>query len=258
VARILAISSHVAYGPVGNSAAVPALQAKGHEVLAIPTIVLSNHPGHGKPAGFRTTSSDLAAILRRATSFAPVDAVMTGYFAAPNQIAEAAKLIAALRAKNSALYVLVDPVMGDGGSLYVPEPVAWAIRDRLIPLATCATPNRFELEWLTGWLAGTPGDAVSAARALNIPEVLATSIPAGEGRLASLVITPDGHGEQISDLRASVPHGTGDFLAGAYLAERLERPPVAALARAQQLLDRAIRLSAGSAVLDVAGALRGP
>ena len=30
--RILSISSHVAYGPVGNSAAVPAMQAKGHEI----------------------------------------------------------------------------------------------------------------------------------------------------------------------------------------------------------------------------------
>ena len=48
--RILSISSQVAYGPVGNSAAVPALQAMGHEVLAIPTVMLSNHPGHGKQA----------------------------------------------------------------------------------------------------------------------------------------------------------------------------------------------------------------
>ena len=58
--RLLSISSQVAFGPVGNSAAVPALQARGHEVLAIPTIMLSNHPGHGPPAGFRTTADDLA------------------------------------------------------------------------------------------------------------------------------------------------------------------------------------------------------
>jgi pyridoxine kinase len=257
VARILAISSQVAFGPVGNTAAVPALQAKGHEVLAVPTIVLSNHPGHGKPAGFRTTPADLAAILDRATSFAAIDAVMTGYFAGPEQVAEAARTIAALRGRNSELYVLIDPVIGDGTSLYVPEPVAEAIRDRLLPLASCLTPNRFELEWLTGWLAGTIADAISAARSLNIPEVLATSIPAGETQLATLIVTADDYGQQLRPLKPQVPHGTGDFLAGAYLAERLERPPVAALARAQQLLDRAIGLSAGSTVLDVAGALRG-
>ncbi len=46
--------------------------------------------------------------------------------------------------------VLCDPVIGDHGGLYVPEAVATAIRDRLMPLATLATPNRFELAWLTG------------------------------------------------------------------------------------------------------------
>lgn len=255
MARILAISSQVAFGPVGNSAAVPALQAKGHAVMAVPTVTLSNHPGHGVPAGFRTTPGDLAAILARATSFAAVDAVMTGYFASPEQIVEVAAVIRTLRDKNPDLYVLVDPVMGDGGRLYVPIEVAEAIRGELLPLATCLTPNRFELEWLTGFLAGTIANAIAAARALNIAEVLATSIPAPGDELATVIVTPETHGEQLRPLRDQVPHGTGDFLAGCYLAERLERPPVAALARAQQVLDRAIALSEGTTVLDVAGAL---
>lgn len=255
MARILAISSQVAYGPVGNSAAVPALQAKGHEVVAVPTVILSNHPGHGAPAGFRTAPGDLAAILARATSFAPVDAVMTGYFVSPQQIAEVASVIRSLRGESPSLYVLVDPVMGDGGKLYVPLEVAEAIRDELLPLATCLTPNRFELEWLTGWLAGTVPDAIPAARSLNIAEVLATSIPAPGNELATLIVTPETHGEQFRPLKPMVPHGTGDFLAGCYLAERMERPPVAALARAQQILDRAIALSEGTTVLDVARAL---
>jgi pyridoxine kinase len=255
MARILTISSHVAFGPVGNAAAVPALQARGHEVLAVPTIILANHAGIGKPVGFRTTPENLAAILDRIAALTSVDAVMTGYFAAPEQVAETARVIAGLRKANPALYVLVDPVIGDDSSLYVPEPVAAAIRDLLLPLATCLTPNRFELEWLTGWVAGTTADAISAARSLNIAEVVATSVPAGEGQLATLVVTAETHGEQIRARHPVVPSGTGDLLAGSYLAERLERPPVAALARAQQVLDRAIGLSSGTAILDVAGAL---
>ena len=46
--------------------------------------------------------------------------------------------------------MLVDPVLGDAGRLYVAQETAEAIRDRLIPLADIATPNLFELGWLTG------------------------------------------------------------------------------------------------------------
>lgn len=256
--RVLCISSQVAFGPVGNTAAVPALQAKGHEVLAVPTVTLSHHPGHGKPAGFRTAAADLAAMLHQVLARTTPEAVMTGYFVAPEQVREVAEAIRLLRARQPSLYVLSDPVLGDAGSLYVPQPVAEAIRDELLPLATCITPNRFELEWLTGWVAGTLGDAVSAAQSLNLSEVLATSIPAGAGKLGTVAVTPHGHREQITMMRSQVAHGTGDFLAGLYLAERLlAHPPAAALARAMTLLERAIERSGDSAVLDVAGALHG-
>jgi pyridoxine kinase len=261
VARVLAISSQVAFGPVGNSAAVPALQAQGHEVLAVPTITLSNHPGHGAPAGFRTTPADLAAILDRLAglgALASCTAVMTGYFAAAEQVTEAARAIAALKAATPSLLVLVDPVIGDAGSLYVPEAVAQAIGDRLVPLATVLTPNRFELEWLTGQSAASVPEAALAARGLHLAEVVATSIPAGPQHLATLAVTALRCDEWLSPLRSAVPHGTGDFLAGLYLAERLASPPAIALAAAMGVLERAIAGSAGSPVLDVAGSLHGP
>lgn len=256
--KVLCISSQVAYGPVGNSAAVPALQAKGLEVLAVPTVTLSNHPGHGRIAGYHTPPTDLAAMLEHVLSFVTPDTVMTGYFAAPEQVAEVAEVIRLLKSRKPALTVLIDPVLGDDGSLYVSQAVAEAIRDELLPLATCVTPNRFELEWLTGWVAGTLADAISAAQSFNLPEVLAKSIPAGDRKLATVVVTPQGHREQITVLRGEVPHGTGDFLAGLYLAERLmHHAPAAALARAMAMLERAIQRSEGSSVLDVAGALHG-
>ncbi|MBI2720012.1 MAG: bifunctional hydroxymethylpyrimidine kinase/phosphomethylpyrimidine kinase [Rhizobiales bacterium] len=258
MARILAVSSQVAYGPVGNSAAVPALQARGHEVLAVPTVTLSNHPGHGAPAGFRTEPSDLAAILRRLETLGVLgrcSAVMTGYFATPEQVEITARTIRSMKAANSGLYVLVDPVIGDGDRLYVPQAVAEAIRDHLVPLADCLTPNRFELEWLSGLRAGTIEAGVAAARRLPVPEVLATSIPAGEGKLATLAIAADTVSSSVTPLRPTVPHGTGDFLAGLYLAERLAHPPAEALPATMLILRDAIEASAGSTVLDIAGTL---
>ncbi len=256
--RILSISSQVAFGPVGNSAAVPAMQALGHEVLAIPTIILSNHPGHGKPAALRMPASDLAAMLGALEGLGALDgcqAVMTGYFAANDQIHGVARMIRRMKEKNPALYVLVDPVIGDGDALYVALPVAEAIRDELLPLADCASPNRFELEWLTGRRVSSISEARAAALRLPVKEVLATSIPAGADRLATLAIAGGDCFEQVTALQQAVPHGTGDFLAGLYLAHRLAADLQTALRRSIAILDRAIAISAGSAVLDIAGAL---
>jgi pyridoxal/pyridoxine/pyridoxamine kinase len=129
--KVLSISSQVVWGPVGNSAAVPALQAKGHEVLALPTITLSNHPGHGAPAGFRTQAEDMArmfAALEALGALHNLDAMLTGYFASVGQVEE----VAGLLGRVAVPYLLVDPVMGDAGKgLFIPPDVAQAIQDEL-------------------------------------------------------------------------------------------------------------------------------
>ena len=260
MARVLAISSQVAWGPVGLTALVPALQAAGHEVLALPTITLSNHPGHGTPSSFRTSAEDLRSIFAALEGLKVLDdtrAILTGYFADVAQVRETASLIRGMAHNSLPPVVLVDPVIGDGNKLYVPEDVASAIREQLIPLASCITPNQFELEWLTGKSAADEVLATAAARTLPAPEVLATSIPAGTDRLATLLITPDAVHRHHARKLAQVPHGTGDFLSGLYLAARLGNPPAVAFARAMASLEHAIAMSAGSPLLDVARALHG-
>lgn len=251
--RVLAISSQVAYGPVGLTASVPALQAKGHEVLAVPTISLSNHPGHGKPAGFQTTAADLGAMLAALEKLGVLKdsaAVMTGYFASADQVREVARVVARMKGR---CFILIDPVIGDGAALYVPQAVAEAIRDELLPLATCATPNRFELAWLTGMAVTNAGEAIKAARSLGLSEVLATSVPKDAAHLATLLISAAAVEEFISPLRPAVPHGTGDFLAGLYLAERVAHSPEQSFHAAMTRLEHVIARSEGSTVLDILG-----
>jgi pyridoxine kinase len=252
--RVLSVSSQVVWGPVGNSAAVPALQSAGHEVLALPSVILSNHPGHGTPAGLRMPAADMAQMLQSLEALGALnglDAVLTGYFASADQVHEVAALLRRARAD----YVLVDPVMGDHGRLYVAEEVAAAIRTQLLPCATCIAPNRFELMLLSGQPVEDQESATAAARSLAIPEVLATSIPAPGGQLATLVVTATDVFTRLIPQRPGVPHGTGDFLSGLYLAARLRLPPHEALEAAMAVLERAIVRSEGTAVLDVAGAL---
>ena len=47
MARLLALSSQVVRGTVGLSAIVPAWQRLGHEVIAVPTVILSRSSGSG-------------------------------------------------------------------------------------------------------------------------------------------------------------------------------------------------------------------
>ncbi len=151
---VIVISSHVVRGSVGNRAAVFALETLGFPVWAVPTVVLPWHPGHG-PAGrivpppheFATLMQD----LERAPWLGEVGAILTGYLGHPEQADAVAGLIKAVKARNPNALYLCDPVIGDQKGLYVPEATANGIRDKLLPLADIATPNRFELSWLTGF-----------------------------------------------------------------------------------------------------------
>ena len=256
---VLCMSSQVAYGPVGNTAAVPALQAAGFTVMQVPTIILSNHPGLAKPSGVRLPASEIAGILAALETLGVLKecvGVLTGYFAGADQIAAAASFIAKMKTANPELFVLVDPVLGDGDSLYVSPEVAAALRDELAPLATCITPNCFELAWLTGQKVASLDDARSAAARLSVAEVLATSIPVDDSRLATLAISPDGCSQSIAARQPNVPHGTGDFLAGLYLGSRLNGfGPPEALKLSTAILDSAILRSTNMPCLDIIGAL---
>jgi pyridoxine kinase len=184
---------------------------------------------------------------------------MTGYFASADQIQIAASFIRRMKQKNDSLYVLVDPVLGDDDSLYVSKEVANAIRDELLPLATCITPNRFELTWLTDKTVSNKAEALVAAAGLLGIEVLATSIPIDQQTLATLAITRDVYAETSCPMKSSVPHGTGDFLAGLYLSARLNGyEPGEALKLSSAILETAISRSLGQPCLDIIGTLHNP
>ena len=69
---LLSIQSHVAYGHVGNAAAVFPLQRLGIEVLPVHTVQFASHAGYGPPQGSvmdaASTGSRRAARSRAATA----------------------------------------------------------------------------------------------------------------------------------------------------------------------------------------------
>ncbi|MBV5335610.1 pyridoxal kinase, partial [bacterium] len=60
---ILSIQSHVAYGCVGNRAAVFPLQRMGCDVVAINTVQFSNHTGYGAWTGEVFTPAHIADVV---------------------------------------------------------------------------------------------------------------------------------------------------------------------------------------------------
>src|SRR5436190_16136001 len=59
---VISIQSQVAYGHVGNSAAVFPMQMHGIDVIAVPTTLLSNRPGYPSIRG-RVLDAQLVADL---------------------------------------------------------------------------------------------------------------------------------------------------------------------------------------------------
>jgi len=176
---VLVISSHVARGYVGNRAAVHTLETLAFPVWAIPTIQLPWHPGHGPATRMVTDETSFTNFLSDIASapwIGEVGAILTGYMANPAQAEAVSKLIRKLRTTSPALLYLCDPVIGDREGLYVSEDIATTIRDQLLPLCGIATPNRFELAWLTGNSpALTMDETIIQARSLGPSEILVTS-----------------------------------------------------------------------------------
>ncbi len=258
---VLAISSQVVRGAVGNSAAVPALMRLGIEVWAVPTVIWSNHPGHGPPAGFAVPAQDIEAIvgnLAQSGALARCDGVLTGYFADTAQVAAAARAIDLVRAANPDAFICCDPVLGDDpGGLYIAEDVARAIRDTLAARADLITPNRFELAWLSGRRVGGLNDALAAARETGSSAVLATSLRDGEGGLIAAHITANGVHICKTRARDSAPHGVGDLVSAFFVGYRVcGKDAPEALGCAAAWIERALDTCVGCDDLNIAETLR--
>ena len=227
--RILVMSSYVARGTVGLQATLPALIQDTFEIIAIPTIVLSNHPAHKASAG---TPLDPHVLLKMIDSLDTngwlhgVSAIMTGYLPTAEHATWASQTVSRVKALNPKAIYVADPVLGDDPEgLYVGRDVAEAIRDLLIPLADVATPNRFELSWLTGQTVEDETSAIAAARKLAVPVVAATSIPRGNHELANVIITASKVATAVTRKIRDAPHGTGDCFSGLLLCELLNNQP---------------------------------
>jgi pyridoxine kinase len=208
--------------------------------------------------------SGMLAALQADGCWPMLDAVFTGYFPAPAAVCVAADAIVRMKAAKPSLLVCIDPILGDAGRLYagrlyVGQETAEAIRDRLVPLADVATPNLFELGWLTGTPAETATDIVRSACSFGPAMVVVTSAAHTAAGVGTLLVVRGSISEHQTRTRSAIPNGAGDVLAGLFLGRLLRGEPAEAALRASLAsLDQVLAASEGQPVLNLGALHRDP
>jgi pyridoxine kinase len=239
---ILSIQSSVAYGHVGNSAAVFPLQRLGVEVWPVHTVHFSNHTGYGEWRGPLLAAEDVRAVIQGVEergAFPGVDAVLSGYQGGEDIGDVILDTVARVKAANPAAIYACDPVMGNAKSgCFVHPAIPVLLRERVVPAADLITPNQFELGYLTGTEPRTVEDtlaSVELARAMGPSTVLVTSVDrpdAPTDTIEMLAVTGEGAWVVQTPRLAMKANGSGDVTAALFTAHLLSTSdPAVALAR---------------------------
>ena len=224
--KILSIQSSVAYGHVGNSAAVFPLQRLGHEVWPVFTVHFSNHTGYGAWRGPLLAAEDVRAVItgiEERGALAEVDVVLSGYQGGEDIGEVILDAVARVKAANPEATYTCDPVMGNARSgCFVHPAIPVLLRERVVPHADLITPNQFELGYLTGTeptdLQTTLASA-DAARAMGPSSVLVTSVvrpEADQDTLEMLAVTPEGAWLVATPRLPMKANGSGDVTAALF------------------------------------------
>ncbi len=253
--NILSLQSHVAYGHVGNAAAVFPLQRIGVEVWPVNTVQFSNHTGYDGWTGTVFGADHIRDVVRGIEDrgvFASCDGVVSGYMGSV-EIGEAIlDAVARVKRANPAARYCCDPVIGDIDSgVYVREDIPDFIRTKALALADVVTPNQFELGLLSGLDTGIMDGLLAATdwlHAVGIGALLVTSVQTDD--------TPDNCIEMVASGRDGVFRlrtpllplsisGAGDAIAALFFAHLLRGLPAAeALAKAGSSVFGVLRMPA--------------
>jgi pyridoxine kinase len=241
--KILSIQSSVAYGHVGNSAAVFPLQRLGHEVWPVSTVHFSNHTGYGAWRGPLLAPDEVAEVITGIAErgvLSSCDAVLSGYQGGAGIAEVILSAVEQVKAANPAATYTCDPVMGNATSgCFVDPAIPPIIRERVVPKADLITPNQFELGFLTDTTPLSLEETLSSAdlaRAMGPTTVLVTSLFDGDAETAEtigmLAVTGEGAWLVETPRLPMKANGSGDVTAALFTAHLHETgSPAQALAR---------------------------
>ena len=235
--KIAVINDLSGYGRCSLTVAIPVLSAMGHQCCPIPTAILSNHTEF--PVYFfddytekMTTYTDKWKEL--GLSF---DAIATGFLGSEAQIGIVMEIVQKLKAEKT--FVVVDPVMGDGGEIYATyTPELCEAMGTLVDGADVLMPNLTEASMLTG--RTYPGQNIDNAEvngiidallALGAKNVVLKGVDRQDGIIRNYVASAtsgaSGKQEIAHDKLPFMTHGTGDAFASALCGAVMAGRPLA-------------------------------
>jgi pyridoxine kinase len=226
--KILSIQSAVAYGHVGNSAAVFPLQRIGVEVLPVYTVTFSNHTGYGAWRGPLISPDDVRDVITGIEErgvLPQIDVVLSGYQGGEGIADVILDAVARVKAANPSAVYACDPVMGNAKSgCFVAPAIPDLLRDRVVPAADIVTPNQFELGYLSGTSPYTLEATLESAdlvRASGPNTVLVTSVEQPDRPADTIeMLAVDDRGAWIvrTPLLPLKANGSGDVTAALFTA----------------------------------------
>jgi pyridoxine kinase len=226
--KVLSIQSAVAYGHVGNSAAVFPLQRIGVEVMPVYTVNFSNHTGYGAWRGPLISPDDVREVISGIEdrgAFPKIDVVLSGYQGSEGIADVILDAVARIKAANPGAVYSCDPVMGNAKSgCSVAPAIPVLLRERVVPAADLITPNQFELGYLTGTEPGSLEstlESVDLARASGPRTVLVTSVERPdreEGTIEMVAVDDCGAWIVRTPLLPMKANGSGDVTAALFTA----------------------------------------
>ena len=241
--NLLSIQSHVAYGHVGNAAAVFPLQRMGVQVWPLHTVQFSNHTGYGSAQGRVFDAGmirEVVAGIKQRGVLGDCDGVLSGYMGGADIGTAILDAVESVKRANPSAQYCCDPVIGDvGRGIFVREGIPEFMRAKAVPAADIITPNQFELDYLSQRESKTLAaarDAVKAVHDLGPRAILVTSLHTKETPADAIdLLTSDASG----CFRLRTPklplrvNGAGDAIAALFFAHYLRCGKIdEALARA--------------------------
>mgnify|MGYP005837073307 CR=1 FL=1 len=228
---VISVQSSVAYGYVGNRAAVFTLETLGFTVIQINTVQFSTHAGYKQFSGEILSAQHIEALfnsLEYANLTQNSTALLSGYLGNVDIGKVLLQQIKKFKAINPNFMYCCDPVMGDTPhGLYVKPEIADFYMHEAMYETDILIPNHFEASYLSGIAIETEYDAKKAVEILHEkgPKIiLITSYKASTASNIGFFLSNGNTYAVLETPRiyfSNTPHGTGDLVSALFLGHYL-------------------------------------